>query len=385
MLTMAQVKLANQRVLIREDFNVPIKQGKILHAARIKAALPTLKTALSAKAKVLVMSHLGRPTGDDHAYSLQPVADYLSQSLGQKVTLFSLANVPKLKSGEIALLENVRFLKGEEQNSPTLAKQLAALCDVFVMDAFAVAHRAHASTHGVASFAPIACAGPLLLKELQVLDQLLENPQHPVLAIVGGSKVSTKLKVLTHLLDKVDVLALGGGIANTFLAALDLPVGNSLQEKELIPVAQALLQKAQHSGKTIWLPQDVVVEVSQSVSVKACRDVKAGDKIFDIGPQSQQDLAQYIARARTILWNGPVGVCENPSFAKGSESIAKAISTSQAFSVAGGGDTLAAIEQFGVTPYISYLSTGGGAFLEMLEGKMLPGVEVLFSAGAKKE
>ncbi len=381
---MEEIPLTNQRVLIREDFNVPMKDGKITHAVRIDAALPTIKQAIASGAQVILMSHLGRPREGqfDAQYSLQPIADYLSTCLGQPVPLFQLGQTPPVKNpGDVALLENVRFLTGEENNSPVLAKQLAALCHVFVMDAFAVAHRAQASTVGVAEYAPQACAGPLLQKELQALHAVFDAPKHPVLAIVGGSKVSTKLKVLTHLLDKVDILVVGGGIANTFLAAKGYPVGDSLYEAELVPVAKQLCAQAEKLGKTIWLPQDVVVATTLAddavVTVKDCTKVLPGEKIFDIGPRAIQDLAQVVKHAKTILWNGPVGVFECAPFAKGTQALAQEIAHSNAFSVAGGGDTLAAIEQFNIQDKISYLSTGGGAFLEMLEGKTLPAVKIL--------
>ncbi len=384
MLTMDSVPLHNKWVLIREDFNVPMKDGNITHTARIDATLPTLKAALAQGAKVIVMSHMGRPTEGvvDPALSLKPVAHYLSQCLAQQVPLFSLGEkVPTLQAGEIALLENVRFLVGEEQNSKELGMRLAALGEVFVMDAFAVAHRAQASTCGVAQYAPIACAGPLLQAELQAIRQVLTTAKGPVVAIVGGSKVSSKLKLLTNLLNKVDILVVGGGIANTFLAATGMPVGASLYEENLVDTAKAMLEKASTLGKTIWLPVDVIVaqELSDTATglVKSCQAVAAQDKIFDIGPQSQASLQECLMKAKTILWNGPVGVFECAPFAKGTQSLAQAISQSSAFSVAGGGDTLAAIEQFQVQDKISYLSTGGGAFLEALEGKTLPAVAVL--------
>lgn len=383
MLNMADVALNGKTVLIREDFNVPMQDGKISHSVRIDAALPTLRQALAKGAKVIVMSHLGRPKeGEfDAQYSLKPIAAYLSQVLGQEVPLFEISEVPALQAGQIALLENVRFLKGEEKNSPELAKQLASLCDIFVMDAFAVAHRAQASTVGVAEFAKVVCAGPLLQKELEALSKIFAHPQKPVLAIVGGSKVSSKLQVLTNLLDKVDILVLGGGIANTFLKAKGLPIGDSLFEADLVPTAQDLLQKAERLGKTIWLPDDVVVsdrmDNQASATIKLTKDVSTGDKIFDIGQAARESLVKTIQTAKTILWNGPVGVFEYAPFAMGTKVLAEAIAASAAFSVAGGGDTLAAIEQFNVSEGISYLSTGGGAFLESLEGITLPAVAIL--------
>lgn len=383
MLSMEEIGLEGKRVLIREDFNVPMKNGNITHTARIDCALPTIKNALLKGAKVILMSHLGRPVEGkfDATLSLQPIADYLEKALQMPVPVFTLdQKVPDLKAGQIALLENVRFLNGEEQNSPTLSKQLAALCDVFVMDAFAVAHRAQASTCGVAEFAPIACAGPLLQKELMAVNKVLVEGQSPIIAIVGGSKVSTKLNLLTHLLDKVDVLVVGGGIANTFLSALGFPIGESLYEKELVSLSRVLIEKAQHLGKKLWLPTDVIVANSltdtQGVA-KLCEDVEDNEKIFDIGPDSQENLTQLLLQAKTILWNGPVGVFEYPAFAAGTKALAKAIANSAAYSVAGGGDTLAAIETFQVAENISYLSTGGGAFLEALEGISLPAVAAL--------
>lgn len=383
MLKMADVALSNQTVLIREDFNVPMADGKISHTARIDAALPTLRTALEKGAKVIVMSHLGRPNEGEFAakFSLKPVAEYLSVKLGQPVPLVSIDEIPTLLQKQIVLLENVRFLKGEENNAPELARKLANLCDIFVMDAFAVAHRAQASTVGVAEYAKTVCAGPLLQQELDALNKIFAHPQKPVLAIVGGSKVSSKLQVLTNLLDKVDILVLGGGIANTFLKAKGLPIGDSLFEADLVPTATELLVKAQRLGKTIWLPEDVVVsdkiDNQAKIAIKAVNEVSGTDKILDIGPKAQQSLTELIKTAKTILWNGPVGVFEFTPFAQGTQALANAVANSSAFSVAGGGDTLAAIEQFNVTKGISYLSTGGGAFLEALEGITLPAVSIL--------
>lgn len=385
MIMMDQLDLQGKRVLIREDFNVPMANGNITHTARIDAALPTIQKALKNGAKIILMSHLGRPKAGQFTaeYSLQPVADYLSQCLGQKVPLFQLNEKIALSAGQVALLENVRFLTGEEENDPNLAQKLAALADIFVMDAFAVAHRAQASTVGVAQYAPIACAGPLLHQELAAIHQVLESPQKPILAIVGGSKISTKLNILKHVLSKVDVLVVGGGIANTFLAAKGYPVGDSLYEKDLLPIAQNLMNQAALAHKQIWLPTDVVVGTELSAQaqalIKAANAVLPGEKIFDIGPQSQSQLAQLISQAQTILWNGPVGVFECAPFAPGTHKLAQAIAQSKAFTVAGGGDTLAAIEQFAVSEKISYLSTGGGAFLEALEGKTLPAVAALLT------
>jgi len=383
MLNMVDLVLNNKTVLIREDFNVPMADGKISHSARIDAALPTLRQALAMGAKVIVMSHLGRPTEGqyDAQFSLKPIAEYLSNALGQPVPLCDIDSLPSLSSSEIVLLENVRFLKGEEKNTPELARKLASLCDIFVMDAFAVAHRAQASTVGVAEYANVVCAGPLLQKELEALKKIFDHPKKPVLAIVGGSKVSTKLQLLTNLLDKVDILVLGGGIANTFLKAQGLAIGDSLFEADLVPTAKELLLKAQRLGKKIWLPEDVVVsdqiDNQAKTTIKLVNEVSAGDKILDIGTRAQISLSDTIKLANTILWNGPIGVFELAPFAEGTKALANAIANSDAFSVAGGGDTLAAIEQFKVTEGISYLSTGGGAFLESLEGITLPAVSIL--------
>jgi phosphoglycerate kinase len=386
MLLMEQLDLQGKRVLIREDFNVPMKDGKITHTARIEAALPTIRAAVQKGAKVLLLSHLGRPKEGEFssAYSLQPIADYLSTCLDQTVRLVSIDEDLILNDGQVALLENVRFLKGEEENDLALAKALAAKADIFVMDAFAVAHRKQASTYGVAQYAPIACAGPLLQKELEAIHKVLVASEKPVLAIVGGSKVSTKLQLLNNLLDKVDVLVVGGGIANTFLAAMDLPIGESLYEPQLVHTAKTLIEKAASLGKTLWLPLDVVVAESLDSlqgTIKQRENVQSKDKIFDIGPQSCLDLEKHLKNAKTILWNGPVGVFEQPPFAQGTKALAEAIVASGAFSVAGGGDTLAAVEAFHVEHDISYLSTGGGAFLEALEGKKLPAVAILESRG----
>jgi phosphoglycerate kinase len=378
---MEDFDLSGKRILIREDFNVPMHDGKITNTSRIDCAVSTLKQAMAQQAKVIVMSHLGRPKEGafDPAYSLKPIADYLSVKLSWPVTLFTLDSPPELEPGGIALLENVRFLEGEDENSPELSKKLAALGDIFVMDAFAVAHRIQASTCGVAKYSSKRCAGPLLAKELQAINAILKDPVSPVVAIVGGSKISTKLTLLENLLKKVDTIIVGGGIANTFLAALDFPIGSSLFEKSLMPVAKSVYDQATKLGKKIWLPQDVVVAPSlEAVGVvKNINEVKPEDKIFDIGPHSQRELQHILQKAKTILWNGPVGVFEVPAFSKGTESLAKSIIQSKAYSVAGGGDTVAAVEQFKVEKGISYLSTGGGAFLEALEGKVLPAVAAL--------
>lgn len=384
MLSMEGAPLSNQWVLIREDFNVPMQAGRITDTTRIDAALETLRLAISQQAKVIVMSHCGRPEAGqfDAKYSLKPVADYLSQCVGQPVPLFALEDPrPDLQPGQIALLENVRFLPGEMENSPALAKQLAALCDVFVMDAFAVAHRAQASTSGVIQAAPKAVAGPLLLRELAAIEKIMRQPERPVAAIVGGAKVSTKLSLLENLLEKVDILVLGGGIANTFLAAQQYPVGDSLYEPNLAAVANALLKKAEAQHKKIWLPMDVVVasELSDTAhaQVKKVSEVQPEDKILDIGPASCADLTACLQSAKTILWNGPMGAFEFVPFAAGTKALALAVANSAAYTVAGGGDTLAAIAAFGIQDKLSYVSTGGGAFLESLEGKTLPAVLAL--------
>jgi len=376
---MQDLDLKGKRVLIREDLNVPIKDGQVTSDARIRAALPTIEAARSAGAKVILMSHLGRPTeGEfDPQFSMAPVAQHLSGLLGGKVALVEdwRAGV-ELSDGEVALLENVRFNPGEKKDDEDLARAYAGLCDIFVMDAFGTAHRAQASTHGVAKFAPIACAGPLLQGELTALELALSNPARPMVAIVGGSKVSTKLTVLETLSEKVDQLVVGGGIANTFLAAAGLPVGKSLCEHDLLPAARALMAKT-----SIPLPADVVTgkEFSEDAqaSTKRAAQVEDDDMIFDIGPESAAEIAGILASAGTILWNGPVGVFEFEQFSAGTRALSRAIADSAAFSLAGGGDTLAAIDKYGIADKVSYISTGGGAFLEYVEGKTLPAVAVL--------
>jgi len=388
---MADLELMNQRVLIREDLNVPIKDGRVTSAKRIQAALPTIQLALDKGAKVILLSHRGRPSEGkfDQEYSLQPIADYLNDQCNLKVRLEKdwLSGV-ELNVGEVVLCENVRFQVGEKSNDDQLAKQIASICDVFVMDAFGTAHRAQASTHGVAKYAPIACAGPLLKKELDSLQKALSEPARPMVAIVGGSKVSTKLTVLETLLDRVDQLIVGGGIANTFLVATGKPVGKSLYEANLVNTAKALLSKAAGKDTQIPLPTDVVCAKDFSEKAKAVtksvNDVADDDLILDIGPQSSQQLATLLQDAGTIVWNGPVGVFEFEAFANGTEVVAKAIAKSQAFSIAGGGDTLAAVDKFGLEEQISYISTGGGAFLEYLEGKKLPAVEILEQRASAK-
>lgn len=381
MLSMDNLDLMGKRVLIREDFNVPMQDGKIMNTVRIDSALPTIREALEQQAKVIIMSHLGRPKEGifDPIFSLRPIAEYLEKKLSKPVKLFTLDSPPTLEPGEIALLENVRFLAGEEENSKDLSKKLAALADIFVMDAFAVAHRAQASTCGVAKFSPKSCAGPLLKKELKAVAAILEKPISPVVGIVGGSKVSTKLTLLENILPKIDTLIVGGGIANTFLVALGFPIGASLYEASLVPMAKVLYEKAAKLRKTIWLPKEVVVAASleEPGIVKNVLQIKPFDKIFDIGPAAQRELDSILQQAKTILWNGPVGVFEVPAFSQGTASLAASIVKSQAYSVAGGGDTLAAVEQFHAEQGISYLSTGGGAFLEALEGKVLPAVAAL--------
>lgn len=380
---MTDLDLAGKRLFIRADLNVPVKDGKVTSDARIRATIPTLKLALQKGAKVMVTSHLGRPTeGEFKAEdSLQPVVDYLNNSdLGVPVRLVrDYLDGVDVQAGEVVVLENVRVNKGEKKNNPELAKKYAALCDVFVMDAFGTAHRAEGSTYGVAEFAPIACAGPLLAAELDALGKALKEPKRPMLAIVGGSKVSTKLTVLDSLSKIADQLIVGGGIANTFIAAEGNNVGKSLYEEDLIPEAQRLAKATK-----IPVPVDVRVgtEFSESAAAtqKAVNDVKADESIFDIGDKSAEELAEIIRNAKTILWNGPVGVFEFPNFRKGTEVVAQAIvdaTQNGAFSIAGGGDTLAAIDMFGIADKISYISTGGGAFLEFVEGKVLPAVEIL--------
>jgi phosphoglycerate kinase len=376
---MQELDLAGKRVLIREDLNVPVKDGKVTSDARLRAALPTLQQAMQAGAKVIVMSHLGRPTEGEYAeeFSLKPVADYLAGLLNCEVPLISdWKQGVDLENGQIALLENVRFNPGEKKDDDELAKAYASLCDVFVMDAFGTAHRAQASTHGVAKYAPVACAGPLLSAELDALEKALAKPARPMVAIVGGAKVSTKLDVLEQLSEKVDQLIVGGGIANTFLAAAGKPVGKSLCETDLISKAKALADRVE-----IPLPTDVVVgkEFSESTpaSIKSVDEVADDDMIMDIGPESAKTLADVLKNAKTIIWNGPVGVFEFEGFSKGTEVLARAIAESEGFSIAGGGDTLAAVDKFGIGADVSYISTGGGAFLEYVEGKTLPAVVIL--------
>ena len=383
-LRMTDLELRGKRVLIREDLNVPVQGGVVSSDARIRAALPTIQAAKNAGARVLVMSHLGRPEEGvyDEEFSLAPVAQRLSELLGYKVRLEkNWLDGVECGVGEVVLLENVRFNKGEKKDSEDLARTMAALCDVFVMDAFGTAHRAEASTHGVARFAPVACAGPLLMNELEALETALEKPKRPLVAIVAGSKVSTKLTVLETLLTKVDKLIVGGGIANTFLAAQGYAIGKSLAETDMIDIAKGLLARSRELKVDIPLPTDVVVakefSASAEADVKPVNQVGADEMILDIGPDTAERFSQLFADAGTIVWNGPVGVFEFDQFGEGTRTLAQAIARSSAFSIAGGGDTLAAIEKYGIAEDISYISTGGGAFLEFLEGKKLPAVAVL--------
>jgi phosphoglycerate kinase len=381
---MEDLELAGRRVLVREDLNVPVEDGKVGSDARIRAALPTIRLALEKGAAVLLMSHLGRPKeGEfDPQFSLAPVAARLAELLGSPVRLArDWLDGVAVEPGEVVLCENVRFNPGEKKDDESLARRMAALCDVFVMDAFGTAHRAQASTHGVARFAPIACAGPLLVAELEALGKALHQPARPLVAIVGGSKVSTKLTVLETLLDRVDQLIVGGGIANNFIAAAGHPVGKSLYEPDLLPETRALLTKAEARGAAIPLPSDVVVaaglEAHHAAKAVPVGEVGAADLILDVGPATSAAYAGILARAGTILWNGPVGVFEDARFAAGTRALAEAVAASEAFSIAGGGDTLAALDAFGLTGQISYVSTGGGAFLEFLEGRTLPAVAML--------
>ncbi len=376
---MTDLDLAGKRVFIRADLNVPVKDGKVTSDARILASLPTIQRCLEAGAKVMVTSHLGRPTEGEYAeeFSLQPVVNYLNDALDCDVKLAKdYLNGLELNAGELVVLENVRFNKGEKKNEDELSKQYAALCDVFVMDAFGTAHRAQASTYGVGIFAPVACAGPLLAGELEALGKAMDKPARPMVAIVGGSKVSTKLTVLESLSKIADQIVVGGGIANTFIAAEGNDVGKSLYEADLIPTAKELM-----ASTDIPVATDVVCakEFSDSAeaTIKAATDIAADDMVLDLGPDSAQALADIIMNAKTILWNGPVGVFEIEQFGKGTEVVANAIAASAGFSVAGGGDTLAAIDKYGIKDKVSYISTGGGAFLEFVEGKKLPAVEML--------
>lgn len=382
-LKMTDLDLAGKRVLIREDLNVPIKDGKVTSDARILASLPTIKLALEAGAKVMATSHLGRPTeGEyDEQFSLKPVADYIGNLLGKEVRLIKdwVEGGFDVAEGELVILENVRFNKGEKKDDKALSKKMAALCDVYVMDAFGTAHRAQASTHGVGKFADVACAGPLLAGELDALGKALGNPERPMCAIVGGSKVSTKLTVLESLSEICDQLIVGGGIANTFLAAAGHNVGKSLYEENLIPNARALMEKVD-----VPMPVDVICgkkfDENEPAVVKLVSEVEDEDMIFDVGPETQKLFNEVLKSSKTILWNGPVGVFEFDQFGEGTRSMSLAIAESEAFSIAGGGDTLAAIDKYGIKDKVSYISTGGGAFLEFVEGKKLPAVAMLEEA-----
>lgn len=384
-INMTDLDLAGKRVLIREDLNVPVKDGAVTDDTRIRASLPTIERAMKAGAKVMLMSHLGRPKEGvyDEAYTLQPVADHLSRLLRKQVPLLRewLDGKFDLNDGDVVLFENVRFNNGENKDDEALARQMAALCDVYVMDAFGTAHRAQASTHGVARHAPVACAGPLLAAELGALAKALDKPARPLVAIVGGSKVSTKLTILERLAQKVDRLLVGGGIANTFIAAAGHNVGKSLYEAELVPEARRLDEQARERGAEIPLPTDVVcakqLSAESPAEIKPVTAVQDDELIVDIGPASADAFAQLLNDAGTIVWNGPVGVFEIEAFAHGTERLARAIADSNAFSLAGGGDTLAAIAKYGISERISYISTGGGAFLEFLEGRTLPAVAIL--------
>ena len=381
---MTELDLQGQRVLIREDLNVPISDGLITSDARLRAALPTIKMAIQMGAKLMVTSHLGRPTEGvyDAAFSLAPVAHYLAEKLGCTVRLQKdwIEGVA-IDEGEVVVLENCRFNIGEKANDDALSKKMAALCDVYVNDAFGTAHRAQASTHGIAKFVKTACAGPLLVAELDALGKALDNPKRPFVAIVGGSKVSTKLTVLETLSDKVDQLIVGGGIANTFLAAAGQPVGTSLYEADLVDTAKALMEKT-----AIPIPTDVITakefSPSATATTKSASDVLADDMIMDVGPHTAKDLSTIIKEAGTIIWNGPLGVFEFDQFGGGTQTLSKAIAASPAFSIAGGGDTLAAVDKYEIAEDVSYISTGGGAFLEFVEGKELPAVAILKQRGA---
>lgn len=388
---MTDLPLAGKKVLIRADLNVPQDDaGAITDDTRIRASIPAIEHALNAGAAVMVTSHLGRPTEGEFKPedSLAPIATRLAQLLNRKVPLISnwVDGGFQVKTGEVVLLENCRVNKGEKKNDETLAKKIAALCDIYVNDAFGTAHRAEATTHGVAKFAPIACAGPLMAAELDALSAALENPKRPLVAIVAGSKVSTKLTILKSLAAKVDQLIVGGGIANTFMAAKGLPIGKSLAEVDLVNEAKAIMDMMQARGADVPIPEDVVVANEFSAQARANKvaasEVAPDDMILDIGPKTASRLSSIISNAGTIVWNGPVGVFEIPQFSGGTKMLAAAIAHSPAFSIAGGGDTLAAISKFDIAPQIGYISTGGGAFLEFLEGKVLPAVDVLQSRGA---
>jgi phosphoglycerate kinase len=384
-LELTALELAGKRVLIRQDLNVPVKDGVVSSDQRILASLPAIRHCIEGGARLMIMSHLGRPEEGvfEAQYSLQPVANYLANALDMDIPLLDdyLQQAPQLQDGDVVLLENVRFNVGEKANDEALSRKYAALCDIFVMDAFGTAHRAQASTHGVGVYAPLACAGPLLAGELDALGKALKHPARPVVAIVGGSKVSTKLTVLESLSGIVDQLIPGGGIANTFIAAAGYNVGKSLVETDLIAEAQRLVEQARQQGRDIPIPTDVVCgkafSADAAAEIKPVDEVEDDDMIFDIGPQTAARFAEILQTAATIVWNGPVGVFEFDQFAEGTRVVAQAIAASPAFSIAGGGDTLAAVDKYGISQQISYISTGGGAFLEFLEGKQLPAVAML--------
>lgn len=387
---MTDLDLKGKRVLIREDLNVPLKDGAVADDTRIRASMPTIEHAMKAGAKVMLMSHLGRPEEGvyDEASSMKPVAVHLGKLLGREVRVVKdWLNGVELREGEVVLCENVRFNKGEKKNDDQLAQKMASICDVYVMDAFGTAHRAQASTHGVAKYAPVACAGPLLSAELDALGRALGSPARPMVAIVGGSKVSTKLTVLKSLSSIVDQLIVGGGIANTFILAEGNPIGKSLAETDLVQEAKDIIAAARAKGGDVPVPVDVVCgkefSPTATATLKDVKDVEADDMIFDIGPKSAQQLEKILAEAGTIVWNGPVGVFEFDQFGAGTKALAEAIASSKAFSIAGGGDTLAAVAKYGIGDRISYISTGGGAFLEFLEGKKLPAVEILEQRASK--
>lgn len=389
MLKLKQMDVRGKRVLIRTDMNVPVREGRVTSSARIEAALPAVQTALEAGAAVIVMSHLGRPAEGrmDPACSLAPVADELRRLLGTGIRLETdWIDGLSISPGEVVVLENVRFQTGEKANDETLARKMAALADVLVFDAFATAHRAQASTEGLIRHAEAVCIGPLLERELDSLDRALENPARPMVAVVGGAKVSTKLGVLEALMDKVDQLIVGGGMANTFLAAAGLEVGRSLYEPELLDAARILMQRAQARGAQIPLPTDVVVadRLAEDAQIRTCsvREVGADEMILDVGPETAAELAGYIRAAGTVLWNGPVGVFELEPFAAGTAEIAAAVADCTGFTLAGGGDTIAAMEKFSITDKVDYISTAGGAFLEYVEGKELPVIRALRDRGA---
>ncbi|PIE42154.1 MAG: phosphoglycerate kinase [Gammaproteobacteria bacterium] len=389
---MSELDLTGKKVLIREDYNVPIKNGVIQSDARLQAALPTAKMALARGAALMLTSHLGRPTEGEYdgSLSLAPIAEWLSDKLGQpvKVVRNYLENGVDVNPGEVVLLENVRFNKGEKKCCDTLSQQMAELCDIYVMDAFGTAHRAQASTYGVAKFAKVACAGPLLVNEINNLEKAVSDAEKPLLAIVGGAKVSSKLALLEQLVDKVDTLIIGGGIANTFLKANGLTIGKSLCEDELIETARRIQTKAEARGTLIPMPVDAGVgkqfDDSEACTIKRIADIADDDMIFDIGPETAEQYAGLIKAAKTIIWNGPVGVFEFPNFIGGTKALADAIAKSEAFSIAGGGDTIAAIQQFGITDDVSYITTGGGAFLEYMEGKKLPAIAILEARFSQK-